>query len=84
MQYAAFVVKRDIYAGAAPKLAEYLDASLKKFAENPDGVYARAMELTKGRIGMDTLKKYYSRLIFKMSEADFNDSFDFISKNGTV
>ena len=84
MTYAAFVVKRGVYADAAPKLAEYLDHSLALFRENPGPVYRRAAELSGGRLGIDVIKKYYSRIIFKMSEDDFNKSFEYIEKNGAV
>ncbi len=84
MIYAVFVVRRSLYAELAPKVVEYLDRSLALFAEDPDPTYRRAAEISRGRLSVETLQRYYGRLIFKMSEADFEESFNFVEKNGVV
>ena len=59
------------------KVSEFLDESLKSFAENPQPIFERAVEMSGGKLSLETIKAYYPHLIFKMSNDDFKTSFDF-------
>ena len=84
MLYAVFVIRRYLFDCIAEKVSTYLDSSLAQFSKNTDCVYAKAMELTGGKLPLETIKTYYSRLIFKMDSNDFRRSFNFVKDNGNI
>ena len=84
MLYAVFVIRRNLFDCIAEKVSTYLDSSLAQFSKNPDCVYTTAMKLTGGKLPLETIKTYYSRLIFKMGSNDFKRSFNFVKDNGNI
>ncbi len=84
MLYAIFVIRRNLFEQVAPKVINFLDESLMKFGQSPEKVHDCAMKLTSGKLDIDTIKRYYSRLIFKMSKDDFNKSFNFVKENANI
>ena len=77
MLYAVFVIRKNLFCSLAEKVSEFLDESLKSFAENPQPIFERAVEMSGGKLSLETIKAYYPHLIFKMSNDDFKTSFDF-------
>lgn len=84
MLYAVFVIRRSLYNDIAEKVENFLDASLKEFSENPQKVYLKAQEMTSGKLDKEVIKRYYSRLIFKMSASDFENSFNFVKEYANI
>lgn len=84
MLYAVFVIRRSLFDEIAPKVSDFLNISLSLFAENPQKVYSKAMELTSGKLDIEVIKRYYSRLIFKMQRTDFDESFNFVKENANI
>ncbi len=84
MLYAVFVIRRELFKELSGRVADYLDASLARFAKSPDSVYARAIEISGGRLSLEAIKHYYSRLIFKMDSGDFEKSFNFVKNYGAI
>ncbi len=83
MLYAVAVARRDIFESARLAISEYFDSSLRKFdeerAEQIKEV-ARRFELERGTsISESLLEKYYSKLIYKFSEKDFVESFNYVT-----
>ena len=84
MLYAVFVIRKSLFDEIAPRVSEFLNTSLSLFAENPQKVYNKAMELTSGKLDIEVIKRYYTRLIFKMQRADFDKSFNFVKENADI
>ena len=84
MLYAVFVIRRSLYKNLANKVADFLDESLKLFAETPQPVFERAFEMSGRKLSLETIKAYYPHLIFKMSQSDFKKSFDFVKDYESV
>ncbi len=84
MLYAVFVIRRSLFDDIAEKVSQFLDNSLIEFSVNPQKVYMKAQELTLGKLDLETIKRYYSRLIFKMSESDFENSFNFVKEHANI
>ena len=84
MIYASVVVRREIYDAAAAALAEYFEKSLGLFQVDRSRNILLAREMfakSQGTaISVETLDKYYSRLIYRLDENDYKEAFDIAAK----
>ncbi len=83
MLYAVAVARRDIFDSASKIVSDYFDTSLRKFSEERAEQIkkvSRRFEMECGKpISESLLDKYYSRLMYKFSEKDFSESFNYVS-----
>ncbi len=84
MLYAVFVIRKNLFKELAGRVAEYLNESLACFERDPEKIYAKAVEISGGRLSVADVKRYYSRLIFKMDSRDFEKSFNFVKNYGAI
>ncbi len=87
MIYAVYVVKKALYAEIAPQVRNYAERSLKKFQAERAAQISIAQKMffeSQGReISVQTLEKYYDRLIFKFPPDIFERAFNYVSEHGT-
>ena len=91
MIYAIAVARRDIFDSARKVALDYFNESLAKFEREKNAQIARISEVFERQQGVpisqSTLAEYYTRLIYKLPEKDFWESFNFVKNlyaNGLV
>lgn len=79
LTYAAIVVRRSIYAAVAPAVSAHLGLSLEKF-EARRGFYCSlaARRMASAKFSQADADRYFSRLIYRVSDAAFRKSSDIL------
>lgn len=91
MIYAIAVARRDVFDSAKSAVVEYFNESLSFFEQNKESQIERISKLFEESQGVsiscEKLAEYYSKLIYKLPENEFWESFNFVKKlydNGLV
>ncbi len=83
MLYAVAVARRDIFDSVCRDISEYFDSSLAKFKTERASQIKDVSRIFKEEQGVDIseslLDEYYSKLIYKFSENDFSESFNYVT-----
>ncbi|MBP3358186.1 MAG: hypothetical protein J6K91_04670 [Opitutales bacterium] len=82
MIYAIAVARRDIYDSARKVALDYFNESLEKFEREKESQLAKISAIferqQKVSISCEKLAEYYTKLIYKLPEKDFWESFNFV------